>query len=177
MTVRTRIVVDAEAFDRRKRFINRYNELVQETVERVVTETQQATQDALRQDPGPVQYPIQWTSEKQRRWFWWAVSEGQITPGAPRTGKINEWTYEARGSGSQSQIVLENKTPYLKYVRGTLAKSNFLRNQQRFHRNTGWTAVKPIADDRIQAAYDMVDRRLYEAASLLGSIDISKVNR
>lgn len=95
--------------------------------------------------PGPVKLPIQWTSEKQRRWYFWSRG-GFYSPAFPekfqrykRTGKLAAgWRVTRQGNQYESTLTVSNDTPYLPYVMG--------KWQQRFHANTGWRKLSLLQD-------------------------------
>lgn len=104
----------------------------------------------LRQEPGRVRYPIQWTSERQRRAYFATNGFGSGIP-YKRTGKLAQaWVVEIRGSA----IVIENPSDAAKYVYGSNAqnRSAALRFKQRFHSNTGWYT----ATDKVGAWVDEI---------------------
>ncbi len=66
-------------------------------------------QDVLTDSPGPPQrpYPKMLRTDKQRRWFFWALKQGVITVPYQRTGKLEQsWTWKvtATGSGLRGEI-------------------------------------------------------------------------
>lgn len=82
--------------------------------------------------------PQPFKTDRQRRWFFWALKEGIITVPYARTGRLaNSW--RARRDG-WSHWVLENSAVYAALVVG--------RGQQaRYHEGHWWTAEDIIADD------------------------------
>ncbi len=110
--------------------------------------------------PGPVKYPIQWTSAKQRRYYF-AMRRKIVGQELSRTnsfgrriGKIRtghnfayrrrvdvtshdfsrNWSVQSQGGRSAS---VWNMTSYARYVSGD--------EQQRFHRYTGWPQTRVVA--------------------------------
>lgn len=85
----------------------------------------------LSRYPGPVVYPIQWKSEKQRRAFFATKGFGKGIPYHRTYGWGKTWhvLVEYLPDGI-SQIVARNDNPIRQYVTG--------ENQQPFHANTGW---------------------------------------
>lgn len=56
-------------------------------------------------------------SEKQRRWFFWALDEGMITVPYHRTGLLGRaWQMRVENTGAQMIGVLSNPTPYGPFV-------------------------------------------------------------
>lgn len=81
--------------------------------------------------PGPVVYPIQWKSEKQRRAFFATKGFGKGIPYHRTYGWAKTWhvSVEYLPDGI-SQIVATNDNPIRQFVTG--------EHQQPFHTNTGW---------------------------------------
>ena len=97
---------------------------------------------ALSVMPGPVKYPIAWTSEKQRRAFFATDGFGNGIPykrtgGLARSWKMVTDTAENAANG-EFKLQIRNDNKAAKYVFGSLAKTNPGKFQQRFHINTGW---------------------------------------
>lgn len=176
MGVRMRTETNFAAFTGKQAFIKRFDRVVQETAEAVVRDTRQNTIAALTQDPGPVQYPIEWSSERQRRAFFATDGFGSGIP-YQRTGRINDWAYRTSGEGGSVSIVIGNGAPYLKYVRGTMARRGFASAIQQMHRNTGWTAARPVVAERIDIAEREMRNRLAESLGALGDITQTRRNR
>lgn len=89
-------------------------------------------------NPGPVKYPIQWASERQRRAFFATDGFGGGIPysrsGAMQTswrGSVEARNYEVRG-------IIDNTVPYAPYVQG--------KQQQPFHANTGWRKLAVVEE-------------------------------
>ena len=101
--------------------------------------------------PGPVQYPVQWVSERQRRWYF-ANREGDL-PYTRQSDSWSErlgpsWTTENRGRDA----VVGTKVKYAKYVQSW-------EDQQPMHADTGWVTD----DDAIEGAQrDRVAERVLE---------------
>lgn len=79
-------------------------------------------------------YGVSFFTDRQRRWFFWALGEGLISPGKDnRTGKLREgWEIVERGP---KQIDLVNSVDYAKYVQGTIT------DQARQPRMAGWQSI------------------------------------
>lgn len=98
----------------------------------------------LRREPGPVKYPIQWTSPKQRRYYFAVLAvydpiTHAIVP-YQRTGRyIRGWHVRGDYANGLTSIRVYNEESRAQFIGG--------RRQQRFHRNTGW----PNAADVLQA--------------------------
>lgn len=101
----------------------------------------------LKVEPGSVKYPIQWTSEKQRRAFFATDGFGRGI-GAPRTHALsNGWRVDI-DFGMDFEISTYNAQDYAQFVVGD--------NQQGFHQNTGWMQARPIMDEENERFIDVV---------------------
>lgn len=95
--------------------------------------------DLLSPEPGPVKYPIQWTSEKQRRAFFATDGFGKGIP-TKRRGKLGKsWVMTSEHIFGGVELLVANKAPYAQYVIG---KPPGIAPMQGFHRNTGWLPVE-----------------------------------
>ena len=125
--------------------------------------------DALSPVPGAVKYPIDWTSEKQRRAFFATNGFGKGIP-TKRTGKLGKsWTMTSEdvneGTHGGAEILISNSASYAKYVIG--APPGF-KPMQGFHLNTGWQALEPrqaafaerVVDDVQAAVEDELQRTI-----------------
>ena len=85
--------------------------------------------------PGPVKYPIQWASEKQRR-FYFAMRAGKlpyVRNSDAQSQRIGpSWTTARRGDIG---AVVGTRATYAPWVQDS-------ERQQPFHRNTGWITDK-----------------------------------
>ncbi len=91
----------------------------------------------LKREPGPVVYPIEWASPKQRRWFWWAVGEGLIDVPYQRTQHyIRGWHVRGDYRQGLGGITVTNDWDYAEFVGGA--------RQQPFHKNTGWAQYNQV---------------------------------
>jgi len=90
----------------------------------------------LRREPGPVVYPIEWASERQRRAFFATNGFGHGIP-YRRTHRYAEgWRVEADYRGGLSEMSITNSTDYAEYIGG--------RKRQPFHANTGWADAEQV---------------------------------
>lgn len=100
----------------------------------------------LSHEPGPVKYPIEWTSEKQRRAFFATNGFGRGI-GAARTHDLSQsWGIVKTALGNDIVVAFDNPQPYAKFVYGSLSKTNPGLHQQRFHVNTGWQQAADTVD-------------------------------
>ena len=129
----------------------------------------QEMSDALSPVPGAVKYPIDWTSEKQRRAFFATNGFGKGIP-TKRTGKLGKsWTMTSEdineGTHGGAEILISNSAAFAKYVIGAPPGT---KPMQGFHLNTGWQALEPrqtafaerVVDDVQSAVEDELQRTI-----------------
>jgi hypothetical protein len=81
----------------------------------------------FRTEPGPVVLPIEWTSDRQLRWYF-----ATHKPPYRRTHALSQGWKLTRtiGGDGMTSLILVNESSALPFVEGF--------DQQQFHRNTGW---------------------------------------
>lgn len=98
----------------------------------------------LREEPGPVVYPIKWKTARQRRAFFATNGFGRGIP-ARRTGALaGAWKVTADTDLEGGFIEVGNDTPYFQFVYGP--------DQQPFHTNTGWMDLNDIDEHIVDAS-------------------------
>jgi hypothetical protein len=117
----------------------------------------------LSTSPGPVKYPIDWTSDDQKWAYKFTRGFGRGIP-TTRTGDVlSGWTHrtEIRSDGRDVWII-ENKVPYSIYVFGKLNKrlSDAIRPQQQFHRNTGYPLAARLTNEASEQFRDEYQERI-----------------
>lgn len=144
---------EIQAIDELEVFIDSMEVINQEILQETRDEIAPEALNELSTEPGKVKYPIEWTSERQRRAFFATDGFGSGIP-YQRTGKLAEmWVIEVRGNA----LVIENKSAIAKYVYGSLAQNRnaALRFQQGFHANTGWQAATDTTAFWLDAAQEV----------------------
>lgn len=111
--------------------------LVSQTLQ---TEIEPALLTDFQVEPGAVKLPIEWTSERQRRFVKAKQRRGEIPFPYVRTHGVSKgWkTEQTRPLPDQLVFILHNTSPAMQFVEG--------RYQQRFHKNTGWLDALPLAE-------------------------------
>lgn len=153
MSIRINSRISTAPFDAFADALDNFNEIVDRVGRDVYEDYQGPMLAALQQQPGPVKYPIQWTSEKQRRAFFATDGFGRGI-GAPRTGAMAAaWEVRFIETPGSFQIVVINPSKAAKFVEGSLAKNAAAaaRFQQSYHRNTGWQLASPIVQNYLDA--------------------------
>lgn len=96
-------------------------------------------------------YGVTFFSDKQRRWFFWALGEGIINPGADnRTGNTADgWHYSTSANGYQAKLY--NDTQGAKYVQGDAT-------QARQPAKVGHRKVSDVISTNINGAIQAAER-------------------
>lgn len=100
-------------------------------------------------EPASVKYPIEWTSDKQRKAFFASDGFGGGIPSQRSGGVSDGWTVRGRSSGGSYVVEASNAAPYAKFVVGDVnfrSRQEALKPMQKMHINTGWQpAIDTIA--------------------------------
>lgn len=156
--IRSTATVDTSGIDALIDLVESQDKMVATVGQRVYDRLAPEALSELRHEPGKPKYPLQWTSDKQRKFVMAMLRKDNNLP-YPRTGKLAQgWTIKVSDpSGGVFAIVIENPAPAAKFVYGSLAKdaNAAKRFQQKFHAETGWRAMSPvvarISDDFVAA--------------------------
>lgn len=115
----------------------------------------------LRTEPGPVKYPIRWTSVKQRKAFFASNGFGRGIPAVRSHELANGWKYRVIYTpGQLAEVEVENPAPYEQFVTG--------RNQQAFHAITGWNLNEMVFEDYSRKMADRVETSLIRGFYAIG---------
>lgn len=166
--MRHKLDVNVKLVDDLNGYYDSFESIAREEFDGVWRQVEPILMDELATTPKrrvyPKDYPngrLEWTSERQRRWYWANV-------GRPyqRTGQLARgWRSTVQYAGGRVTIIVENPSRAAPFVYGSLAQTNALRFQQRFHAITGWQPAKPTVDYWLDVAY-----REYEDA-LIARLD------
>jgi hypothetical protein len=131
----------------RKLYRTRINALAQTTLRKL-------------QQPAPkVRYPIQWKSEKQRRFYFWSKGAGKGIP-SKRTGALQAgWKVIDESDFTQGLFTIYNDATTRDFFTGAIVYYEQYvtgENQQPFHRNTGWIRSQDILADALVDAEDLI---------------------
>ena len=144
---------DFEGYNRVRNSLRRLASDYRETTDETVkdwTKGQRADMKSFGYPP-QTNEPQPFKSERQRRWFFWALAAGLITVPYVRTGNIaNSW--RARQEG-WSHWVLEHSAAYAALVVGR-------EKQVRYHQGNWWIAEDIIEDDVKDLTEDLTEEIL-----------------
>jgi hypothetical protein len=152
VAVRADITVDTDIFDAiietAREAPRAVDTLINQSLRR---DTQERLIPQLQEEPGPVVYPIVWTTEKQRKAFFATDGFGAGIP-TRRTGRTRSgWQLVGlvteQGAGS---LAVENNEYAAQFV--------YFPHQQQFHTNTGW-----MGEERINELVFAESERLADA--------------
>jgi len=112
----------------------------------------------------PADYPLEWTSDKQRRYVMWLLRTTNRFPYVSTHELSNAWDVWGTMDKGEMVITIKNPSHAAEFVYGTLSfrgVNEAKRTQQRFHQITGWqTAVETAnfffdeAEERYVTALD-----------------------
>lgn len=132
-------------------YMESYQQIANEEMDAAVETIAPQALNELGHEPGPVKYPIEWTSEKQRKAFFASNGFGRGI-GAERTHDLSKsWGIVKSALGNDIVVVFDNPQPYAKFVYGSLSKTNPGGFMQKMHRNTGWQQASETVDFWMQA--------------------------
>jgi hypothetical protein len=119
------------------RKLNRLNPEVVPAVTRAIAET---LRGYLAKYPGPVKRPVQWASERQRRWYLGARRAAGLGPYVRQSDTWSErlgpsWATENRGQDA----IVGTRVSYAPWVQNA-------EKQQPMHANTGWITDEQAID-------------------------------
>lgn len=146
MTVRMQARFNSRPTEDLIAYYESYQQIANEEMDKAVALIAPPALDELSYEPGPVKYPIEWTSEKQRRAFFATNGFGRGI-GAARTHDLSKsWGIVKNTFGNDIMVTFDNPTPYAKFVVGSLAKGNPGGFMQQMHKNTGWHPAYETVD-------------------------------
>lgn len=139
--------------DRALDFLDNVEEELASVGQAVMQEIKPELLDELQDLPPkrayPDEYPIEFTSDKQRKAYFATDGFGRGIPTVRDNTLINSWEITGQAKGNMFSIITRNLQDWSKYVVGSLAKdiSRAARFQQNFHQITGWKlATIPVQE-------------------------------
>lgn len=162
--IQQRLILNNKPLEMLLQFLSDAPKIINKELQATLDDVKEPALEALREQPGAVKYPIEWTSEKQRKAFFASDGFGAGIP-TTRTGDLAAaWEFNLEAN----TFVIRNRNSAAPYVYGSLAKSNPGKYQQRFHVNTGWKTEVDTVNYWLNAARETfvirMTARLGEAA-------------
>lgn len=158
MVYASKTTLDTAAMTRSIDFLQKAPAILSEVVLEVSARYEQSIIDDLGDVPGPVQYPIEWSSEKQRRAFFATNGFGGGIPhqrqGRPGMG----WRVDISQRGGVVTLAVQNTWNAARYVFDNLLGIS-TGDQQPFHRNTGWQLAAPKVTRWFKTVNDEIYKR------------------
>lgn len=106
-----------------------------------------------RYPPSPGGRPQPFKTEKQRRYFFWALRSGRITVPYRRTGTAGRrWTTEVSPDGRTGRV--GNNVPY-----GRVLYDEEYEMYSHYHAETGWPTIQKVAKSEARAVKGYFDRQ------------------
>jgi hypothetical protein len=94
-------------------------------------------------EPGPAKHPIQWTSEKQRRYVMRKLRKRGQIPYRRSGALVNAWRSRRYTTKAGGFITVTNDSSIYPFVMGDPDRADW---QQQFHINTGWPTPARIQE-------------------------------
>lgn len=163
--IRSEVIASTRVLDNYIEFTRAFADRAEPVVTNAFNTHEPQLMTELRYVPGAVRYPIEWTSEKQRRAYFATNGFGRGIP-YKRTGKTaRSWYAWVRRNGYRFEMTIANSTPGARFVYGYIRTRGEPDPQQRFHRNTGWQRVAPIIDRFVNTYRTELSVSLYQLAA------------
>lgn len=110
----------------------------------------------FRTEPGAVVYPIQWTSDRQRKAFFASNGFGHGIPYSRNHDLVNAWKLVVVYQPNRlTEIAVSNADLARQFVTG--------QNQQRFHAVTGWYKDADLLDQADVELTDAIETDLIQS--------------
>jgi hypothetical protein len=124
----------------------------------------------LRKEPAAVHYPIEWTSDKQRKAFFATDGFGGGIPTKRTHDLVHDWHVLVAIENALIAISVYNGSDEARYVYG----DDTGEHQQWFHQNTGWPRFVEAAQIITLAVSNRFEERAPNviAAALEGSLNL-----
>jgi hypothetical protein len=103
--------------------------------------------------PSPAGRKQGFKTEKQRRYFFWALREGIIKLPYKRTGTLGrKWTSRVSPKGRRGTV--GNNTPYARVV-----QDSGYDKYSHYHKETGWSTIQEVAKSEEKAVAGYFERQ------------------
>lgn len=103
-------------------------------------------------------YGFPFFTDKQRRWFFWALGTGELKIGNTRTQTLAKgW----KKIGSGANVIVANETPYAAFVMGE-------GEQSRHEAKVGWKTLDTVVSERASRIIEIADAAIKKALKKLG---------
>lgn len=156
MSIRTKAIADTSGIDGTIAMLKDSPKMIAAAGNRAHDKIAPQALAELQKEPGPVKEPIEWASERQRKFVMAMYREKGIEK-YERTHQLSQgWTFLSFTEGRVFRVEIENPAPQAKFVYGSMAQNRVaaLRFKQAMHSNTGWQDVTDTATKWTRAMID-----------------------
>lgn len=169
--IRSTFTAKGHLLDDLAAYVSSFQESVNQTLAEVTEENSPDILNELQYQPDkrsyPGDYPIEWTSEAQRKYYWAVIGQAPYQ----RTGSAAAgWVVVNDGNG---RTVIANNDPSALWVYGSLAKSNPGEHQQLFNLITGYIPAYETVQVWTRDIADEIVKRIHDQFQELGSVSVS----
>lgn len=169
--IRSTLTSKGRLLDNLLAYAESFTENVNQTHAEVAAEYQAGLLDELQYQPDkrsfPSDYPIEWTSDAQRKFYWANIGQAPYQ----RTGAaVAGWIIANDGNG---KTVIANNNPAALYIWGSLSRSNPGAHQQLFNLITGYIPAYQTVQVWSQDIAAEIIKRIHDQFGDLGSATVS----
>ncbi len=153
--IQTSLTFNSKPIDDLIGFLDSYAKVVYEEFQAAYDVVEPLMLKELEVEPQSAVYPIQWTSDKQRKFVMAKLREENNLP-YNRTGKLAKaWQVNKVGSGLSFTVKVLNPSSASPFVYGSLSITNRGAYKQAFHSNTGWQTAGSTIDFWLEALTEL----------------------
>lgn len=158
MSIRQEITVDADILLEIERTGRAAPRAMRREFDRAQSKIATPILQKLKKKPGPPQYPLEWESERQRRFVMAKLRRENNLPYRRRpNGIVSKWRVVFKPRGDVAGIlIVENPDPAAQYLQGDKA--------QRFHIRTGWVQAAPLVAEAREKSEALLIETWYKVA-------------
>lgn len=168
--IRTTATVDTAPIDDLMHFIASQNAMVADIGREVIAQYGDQALSHLQAEPPSPKYPLQWASERQRKFVMAMLRKNNNLP-YQRTHELSQaWVIKDLTENGVFSIVIENPAKAAKFVYGSLAKNESAagRFQQKMHKATGWQSGSVTANYWMNVMKDAFIERYHQRIAEFG---------
>lgn len=174
--IRYKSTVNVEPLEQLDAFLDQFEDVAFGEWQDAVSANEANILDELQTEPRPAVHPIEWASDAQRIAVMAKLTkmkkEGKNDIPYQRTHELaNAWVVKVERSEGNFYMVIQNPASIAKFVYGSLAqnRTQALRFQQPFHKNTGWQAATDTAQFWLDAVIEDYRNRMLRIGTVVFS--------
>ena len=144
--------------------MERTPKLLKKELKKTLNKTSNVVKQEMKKEvPQGAKHPIEWTSEKQRRFVMAKLKEEGNLPYRRTNEIVNGWRFRVNAKGGINiGVEFTNISPKARFVIGG--------DQQKFHANTGWIHANDSMRKHIPRYVDAVEKTYFEVADFTEDI-------